>query len=134
MKKKILVDMSCTILHHGHVRLLKKASKFGKVIVALTTDKEVKKFKGYLPEIKFKYRKEILSSIKYVSSVVPSKWRINNLFLKKNKIDIIVRGSDYKNEKFKVKTIIFPRTRSISSSTLRKKSRKILNEPYKKNK
>ena len=45
--KKILVDMTASVIHHGHVRLLKKASKFGKVYVALTTDKEVKKHKGY---------------------------------------------------------------------------------------
>ena len=49
--------MSCSILHHGHVRLLRKASKFGKVIVALTTDKEIKKHKGFNPELKFKFRK-----------------------------------------------------------------------------
>ena len=42
-KKKILVDMSCSILHYGHIRLLKKASKFGNVIVALTSDNEIKK-------------------------------------------------------------------------------------------
>ena len=46
--KRILVDMSATIIHHGHIRLLKKASKFGKVIVALTTDREIKKSKGYI--------------------------------------------------------------------------------------
>ena len=40
MRKRILVDMSATIIHHGHIRLLKKASKFGDVYVALTTDKE----------------------------------------------------------------------------------------------
>ena len=47
MKKKnnILVDMSLIIFHHGHVRLLKKAAKLGRVIVALTTDKEIIKFK-----------------------------------------------------------------------------------------
>ncbi len=123
MTKKILVDMSCTILHHGHVRLLQKASKFGKVIVALTTDKEIRKYKGYFPEIEFKHRKEILSSIKFVNKVISSRWKITDAFLKKNKIDIIVRGSDYKNEKFKTKTIIFPRTKKISSSIIRKKNR-----------
>ncbi len=41
--KNILVDMSASILHHGHINLLKKASKYGKVLVALTTDKEIKK-------------------------------------------------------------------------------------------
>ena len=43
--KNILVDMSATIIHHGHIRLLKKASKYGKVVVALTTDEEIKKSK-----------------------------------------------------------------------------------------
>ena len=57
MKKKILVDLSATILHHGHIRLLKKASKFGDVIVALTSDKEILFKKGYLPELNFKQRK-----------------------------------------------------------------------------
>ena len=41
-KKRILVDMSATILHHGHIRLLKKASKLGVVVVALTRDKVIK--------------------------------------------------------------------------------------------
>ena len=39
--KRILVDMSATLIHHGHTRLLAKASKLGKVIVALTSDSEI---------------------------------------------------------------------------------------------
>ena len=35
---RVMVDMSCTLLHHGHVRLLQKAAQYGDVIVALTTD------------------------------------------------------------------------------------------------
>ena len=62
MKKYILLDMSATLIHHGHVRLIKKASKFGNVIIALTRDAEIKKYKGYVPEIKFIHRKEILQS------------------------------------------------------------------------
>ncbi len=126
MKKKVLVDLSATIIHHGHIRLLKKASRYGNVIVALTTDVEIKRHKNYFPELKFKFRKEILESLKYVSKVIPSKWRINEKFLKKNNIDIFIRGSDYKKEKFKTKTIIFPRTKNISSSKIRKESSKIL--------
>ena len=45
--KKVLVDMSASILHHGHINLLKKASKFGDVIVALTKDSEIKKKKVF---------------------------------------------------------------------------------------
>ena len=50
--KRILVDMSATLIHHGHMRLLKKASKYGKVIVALTTDKEIKKSKSNKPNFR----------------------------------------------------------------------------------
>ena len=72
MTKKILVDLSATLIHHGHIRLLKKASKYGKVVVALTSDEEVKKYKGYNPELNFNKRKEILESIKYVDKVIKS--------------------------------------------------------------
>ena len=47
-KKKIMVDMSATLIHHGHIRLIKKANKYGDVIIALTSDQEVKKSKGYM--------------------------------------------------------------------------------------
>ena len=121
-KKRILVDMSATIIHHGHIRLLKKASKYGKVIVALTRDIEVKKNKGYYPELNFKSRKEILSSIKYVDRVIPSNFLVNDKFLKKNKIDILIHGTDSPHGiKNKNKLIILPRTRGISSSKIRKR-------------
>ena len=117
---RVFVDLSCTLIHHGHIRLLKKASKFGKVIVGLTTDKEIKKHKGYIPELSFKFRKEILQSIKYVKKVIPCNYKVDNDYLKKNKFDILIRGNDYKNEKFFIKTIIFTRTKGISSSKIRK--------------
>ena len=119
--KRGMVDMSATIIHHGHIRLLKKASKFGKVIVALTKDKEIKKIKGYKPELSFKERKEILESIIYVSSVIPSNWIINEKFIKKNKIDFLVHGNDCYNPISKEKKIIFKRTNKISSNIIRKK-------------
>ena len=52
-EKRILVDMSATLLHHGHIRLLKNAKFYGKVIVALTTDDEILKKKGYVPDLTF---------------------------------------------------------------------------------
>lgn len=125
MKKNILVDMSCTLLHHGHIEILKKASKLGKVIVALTTDKEIKKKKGYIPEINYKNRMKILRSIKYVNKVVPSKWNINDNFVKKYKIDFLVHGKDNKNCVKNVRKKIFNRTKGISSSQLRYKAYKI---------
>jgi len=127
MKKKIMVDMSATLIHHGHIRLIKNAKKYGDVIIGLTTDKQIRKFKGYSPELSFKFRKEILSEIKGIKKVVPSNWLITQKFLDKHKIDILISGGDYKKRKFKTKTINFDRTKFISSTILRKKATKILN-------
>ena len=41
IEKRVLVDMSATLIHHGHIRLLKNAKNYGKVIIALTTDEEI---------------------------------------------------------------------------------------------
>ena len=128
--KKIFVDLSATILHHGHIRLLKRAKKFGKVYVGLSLDKEVKKYKGYLPELNYNQRKEIISSIKYVYKVIPSKWKITDKFLLAHKFNMIIRGSDHKKDKFKIKTIVFPRTKGVSSKLIRKKASKIVKKIY----
>ena len=126
MKKNILVDLSATIIHHGHIRLLKKASKLGNVIVALTSDAQIKKHKGYKSELNFLQRKEILESIKYVDKVIKSNWMIDNKLLKKYKIDFVVHGNDNSNKIDKKKMIIFKRTKGISSSLIRKRSIQIL--------
>ena len=131
LNKRILVDMSATLIHHGHIRLLKKASNFGKVIVALTTDDEILTNKGYMPELSFESRKEILLSIKYVDEVIPSPWLINDQFLNANNIDFLVHGDDNSNPVSSEKLIIFERTKEISSSVLRKKVFEILNKKIK---
>ena len=117
--KRVLVDMSATILHHGHVRLLAKASEYGQVIVALTADSEILSKKGYTPEIAFEGRREILESIKYVDEVISSPWLIDEEFLDIHNIDYLVHGHDNSNPVAKEKLIIFPRTEGISSTKIR---------------
>ena len=126
-KKRVLVDMSATLIHHGHIRLLQKASEYGQVIVALTTDDEIKKKKGYVPELSFLEREEILLSIKYVDEVIPSRWLIDNQFLDLNNIDLLVHGSDNSNPIPKDKLLILPRTPNISSTKMRERAKEIIN-------
>ncbi|MDD2239917.1 MAG: adenylyltransferase/cytidyltransferase family protein [Kiritimatiellae bacterium] len=118
-KKRILVDMSATLIHHGHVRLLKAASQLGTVVVALTTDDCLRAKKGYKPELSFAERKEILESIRYVDEVIPSPWKIDNAYLDQHKIDLLVHGHDNSNPIDPKRLVILPRTRGISSSLLR---------------
>lgn len=120
MVMRLLVDMSLTILHHGHIRLLRKASELGSVIVALTSDDEILKNKGFSPYLSYDYRKEILLSIRYVDEVVKSKWLIDEMFLDRHKIDFLVHGDDNTNPIPPDRLIIFPRTPEISSSEYKK--------------
>jgi len=122
-----MVDMSATIIHHGHIRLLKKAFEYGDIIVGLTTDEEILKAKGYNPELDYESRKEILESIKYVNQVVPTNWKIDNQTLEEYNIDFLIHGDDNSNEISKEKLMIFPRTKGICSSDIRKKSFNIIN-------
>jgi len=126
--KRIMVDMSATLIHHGHIRLLKKASEYGKVIVALTTDDEIVSKKGYEPEIEFQYRKEVLESIKYVDEVVGVPWLIDEAILDKFDIDLLVHGDDNSNIISKDRLLILPRTKGISSTQIRKNAIKSITQ------
>jgi len=132
-QKRIMVDMSATIIHHGHTRLLKKASKYGKVIVGLTSDKEIKSKKGYTPELAFKYRKEVLEAIKYVDEVVQTPWLLTDETLKEHNIDLLVHGNDNSNHIKKEKLLIFPRTKGISSTKMRENTMKVIASKFQRN-
>jgi cytidyltransferase-like protein len=116
---RVMVDMSATLLHHGHIRLLKRAKEIGTVVVGLTSDEEVFKRKGYKPELSFEFRKEILEAIRYVDEVVETPWLINDSVLKEYKIDALIHGADNSNDISEEKLIIVPRTEGISSSAMR---------------
>ena len=119
LRKRIMVDMSLTTLHHGHIRLLKKAYELGDVIVALTSDEEIYKSKGFHPMLSFEHRKEIVLSIKYVQEVVKSRWLIDERFMDLHHVDLLVHGEDNRNPIPDEKLVIFERTTGISSSQLR---------------
>ena len=121
-KKRILVDMSLTMVHHGHVRLLKKASELGDVIVALVSDEEIFRKKGFYPLLCFENRKEIALAFKYVEEVIESGWLIDEKYLDDNNIDFLVHGDDNQNPIPTDKLVIFKRTKGISSTTLRNSS------------
>jgi len=117
--KRVMVDMSATLLHHGHIRILEQAKEYGQVIVALTTDEEVRKVKGFNPLLKYDERREILKAIRYVDEVVPCKWLIDDSFLNLHRIDLLVHGNDNQNPVSEQRLVIVPRTEGISSTLMR---------------
>ena len=128
--KRILVDMSATLIHHGHIRLLKSAKDIGNVIVALTTDEQIKKHKGYQPELTYEQRYEILMAIEYVDEIIPSPWLLTEQELIKANADYLLHGSDNSNLVAKEKLILMPRTKGVSSTYLRQMAMKSLLSKY----
>lgn len=118
---RIMVDMSATLIHHGHIRLLKKAAALGDVVVALTSDDEVRTKKGYQPELSFAERKEVLEAVKYVTEVVESPWLITEDFVNQCCCDLLVHGADNSNVIDPKRLVIFPRTEGVSSTELRER-------------
>lgn len=118
-QKRIMVDMSATLIHHGHVRLLKAAKQLGHVVVALTTDEEIRSKKGYEPELNYTARAEVLLAMRDVDEVVPSPWLLDDAFLALHQIDLLVHGHDNSNPVAQDKLYILPRTEGISSTQLR---------------
>jgi len=118
MSIRVIVDMSATLLHHGHIRLLRKAAKYGEVVVGLSSDKDIEKYKGHIPLLTWKYRKEILESIRYVSEVVETPYIITNAVLEEHGAQFLIHGADNFNTVSKDRLIIFPRTPAISSNML----------------
>jgi glycerol-3-phosphate cytidylyltransferase len=128
--RRVMVDMSATLLHHGHIRLLRIAKTYGYVVVALTTDEDVRNKKGYEPELDFQSRREILESIRYVDEVIPSPWVVDEIFLKTHCIDFLVHGTDNVNPIASERVLLFPRTSGISSSIMRGRVLKATSEVY----
>tara|TARA_R110002012_G_scaffold194218_1_gene362053 strand:- start:2061 stop:3341 length:1281 start_codon:yes stop_codon:yes gene_type:complete len=93
--KKVYIGMSADLIHPGHMNILKEASKYGKVIVGLLTDKAIASYKR-LPSLTYEQRKEVVESIKYVDVVTPQNTLDYTYNLNKFKPNYVVHGDDWK--------------------------------------
>jgi cytidyltransferase-like protein len=123
MKKVVLVTGCFQLLHRGHLNLLQKAARFGKVIVLLNSDAGVLELKNYLAE-PFSTRKEKILDTRLVEKVIEFDTNPANL-IRDIKPDIIVAGSDHSKEeimkkggKYSKQIIIINYTPGISSTQI----------------
>ena len=92
--KTVYVAMSADIIHQGHLNVINEARNLGDVIVGLHTDDVIR---GYWrnPIMKYEERKEVVSNIKGIISVIPqdSLDQVPNLI--ELKPDYVVHGDDW---------------------------------------
>lgn len=123
--KIVYVGLSADILHSGHINLIKFASKYGKVIVGLLTDKAISSYKSF-PHLSYEQRYEVIRNIKNVYKVIPQQTLDYTKNLIKIKPDYVAHGDDWK-------TGIQKKTRSNVIKTLKKWSGKLIEKKYTEN-
>ena len=93
--RTVYMCFSTDVLHSGHIELIKKASRLGKLIVGVMTDEAVASYKRY-PLVPFEERKALFEHIEGVSRVVAQ----TELSYKENiealQPDYVVHGDDWK--------------------------------------
>ena len=112
-------------MHEGHINILKKASKLGKVTVGLLTDKAITSYKQ-LPHLNYKQREIIIKNIKFVDRVIPQQTLDYTDNLNLVKPNYVVHGDDWRIN-------IQKTTRKKVINILKKWSGKLIEVPYTKN-
>ncbi len=136
--KTVYVPLAIDIVHSAHINILKKAKRYGTVIVGLLTDRAISEYKK-LPLIDYKERYKTLKGIKFVDEIVEQKNWDYTENIEKYKPDFFVHGDDWKSgiqkqqrqkviktlKKIKGKLIEIPFSKNISSSEIKDKIIKI---------
>tara|TARA_B100001123_G_scaffold414049_1_gene513053 strand:+ start:485 stop:1792 length:1308 start_codon:yes stop_codon:yes gene_type:complete len=129
--KTVYIGMSADIIHHGHMKLLEEARKYGKIIIGLFTDAAVAEYKR-VPYLNYKQREKILKNFQGVVKVIAQKEWDYSTNVKKLKPDFFIHGDDWKRgymgnirknvlkalKSYGGKLIEIPYTKDISSSAL----------------
>jgi len=126
------------MFHVGHLHLLKKAKNHcDYLIVGVSSDELVEKYKKKKPIIPFEHRVEIISSLSFVDEVLVQSHRDKIKSYHDINFDIMFVGDDWRGdplfesverelEKFGAKVEYFEYTKNVSST----KFTKILQEIY----
>ena len=126
--------MTADLFHYGHVNFLKNASLVGdQLIVGIHSDKVVEEYKR-APIMTMNERIAVVAAVKYVDEVIPdAPLLIDEKWIKKHDIDIIVHGDDWEISKLQniykipIEMGIFktvPHTPSISTTDIIKRLNK----------
>lgn len=132
MKKIIYTAGTYDLFHYGHLNILLKAKLLGtKLIVGVSTDALISKYKGLKPIICYKDRVAIINSLKCVDKVIKQSTFFDVKQLKRYNISTIVLGDDWKGKSFpelkkclkelKIEMVYVPYTKRLSTSKIKEK-------------
>lgn len=126
-----------SLLHNGHIDLMKRASQMAeRVVVSLNTDEFVERFKGKKPVDSYEEREEMVKAIKYVDEVIKNIGEEDSkIMIDKVKPDLLVEGGDWLEKDIlkqwsmttewmrerNISLIFFPRRISVSTTDIKER-------------
>ena len=130
--KIVYVPLSVDILHSGHLNIINRAKKYGKVVIGLLSDNAVAEYKN-IPSLEYEERYKIVRNLKNVHKIIKQDTWDYSKVLNSLKPDFFVHGDDWKKgiqkktrqkvikllKKNKGKLIEIPYTKNISSSSIK---------------
>lgn len=123
--RRVITYGTFDTLHHGHIRLLRRARSLGDyLIVALSTD-EFNALKGKQAMFSYEDRKYDLEALRYVDLVIPERnWEQKIADVQLYHVDVFAMGVDWAGKfdflKEYCEVVHFERTPSISSTSIRR--------------
>ncbi|WP_386685097.1 glycerol-3-phosphate cytidylyltransferase [Loktanella sp. R86503] len=122
--RRVITYGTFDTLHHGHIRLLRRARELGDyLIVALSTD-EFNASKGKSALFSYEERKADLEALRMVDLVIPERtWDQKVTDVRLYHADVFTMGDDWTGKfdflKDQCEVTYFKRTPSISSTQIR---------------
>lgn len=99
-KRIVLFQGAWEILNMGHVRAFRRAKALGDVLIlALNTNRLLRKYKNREAVLPWSHKKEILESIRWVDKVIPAHDFSPLSLLKKHDIDVYVLTKEWESTK-----------------------------------
>jgi phosphoenolpyruvate phosphomutase len=93
--RTVYMCFSSDVLHSGHMEIIKKAARLGRLTVGVLSDQAVASYKRY-PLLPFQERVALFSSLKGVERVVEQKQLSYRDTLLQLRPDIVVHGDDWR--------------------------------------
>ena len=129
-KVRVFTSGSFDLFHIGHLNILEKSAALGdELIVGVSTDELIEKYKGMKPIIPFEQRFRIVSAIRCVTKVVKQVKLTEIAQLERERIDIVTIGDDWKEKYLEglewmkrqpgKEVVYFPYTPGISTTSIK---------------
>ena len=92
--RTVYMCFATEIIHSGHISIIKKAERLGKLIIGILSDEAVASFKRF-PLIPFEERKSLIKNISGVSNVLKQNTLSYTENIRKLKPNYVVHGDDW---------------------------------------